>query len=106
MVTDVAEMREAYNDRRHYIHAALNAMGLPCHLPGGAFYVFPYIGGTGMSSHDFSMRLLEEENVACVPGTAFGPSGEGYLRCSYATAMDEIKEAMVRMQRFMGRLSV
>ncbi|MBT3295433.1 MAG: aminotransferase class I/II-fold pyridoxal phosphate-dependent enzyme [Verrucomicrobia bacterium] len=102
---DVAEMREAYNDRRHYIHTALNAMGLPCHLPGGAFYVFPYIGGTGMSSHDFSMRLLEEENVACVPGTAFGPSGEGYLRCSYATAMDEIKEAMVRMQRFMGRLS-
>lgn len=102
---DVAEMREAYNDRRHYIHTALNEMGLPCHLPGGAFYVFPYIGGTGMSSHDFSMRLLEEENVACVPGTAFGPSGEGYLRCSYATAMDEIKEAMVRMQRFMGRLS-
>jgi len=102
---DVAEMREAYNDRRHYIHTALNEMGLPCHLPGGAFYVFPCIGGTGMSSHDFSMRLLEEENVACVPGTAFGPSGEGYLRCSYATAMDEIKEAMVRMQRFMGRLS-
>ena len=79
-----------------------------CLTPGvmkGAFYVFPYIGGTGMSSYDFSMRLLEEENVACVPGTAFGPSGEGYLRCSYATAMDEIKEAMVRMQRFMGRLS-
>jgi aminotransferase len=101
---DVAEMREAYDLRRRYIHTSLNDMGLPCHLPGGAFYAFPYIGDTGLTSHDFSMRLLEEENVACVPGTAFGPSGEGYLRCSYAAAMDEIEQAMERMQRFVSRL--
>jgi len=101
---DVEEMREAYDLRRRYIHDALNEMGLPCHLPGGAFYAFPYIGDTGLSSHEFSMRLLEAENVACVPGTAFGPSGEGYLRCSYATAMAEIEEAMVRMKRFVGTL--
>ncbi len=101
---DVIEMREAYDLRRRYIHTCLNEMGLPCHLPGGAFYAFPHIGDKGLSSHEFSMRLLEEENVACVPGTAFGPSGEGYLRCSYATAMDEIEQAMERMQRFAGRL--
>ncbi|MDP6490585.1 MAG: aminotransferase class I/II-fold pyridoxal phosphate-dependent enzyme [Kiritimatiellia bacterium] len=102
--SDVVEMREAYDLRRHYIHKSLNDMGLPCHLPGGAFYAFPCIGDTGLTSHDFSMRLLEEENVACVPGTAFGPSGEGYLRCSYATAMDEIEQAMERMQRFVSAL--
>lgn len=101
---EVQEMREAYDLRRRYIHGALNEMGLSCHLPGGAFYAFPYIGDTGLSSHEFSMRLLEEENVACVPGTAFGPSGEGYLRCSYATAMDEIQKAMERMQRFVASL--
>jgi len=101
---DVAEMREAYDFRRRYTHNALNEMGLPCHLPGGAFYAFPYIGDKGLSSHEFSLRLLEEENVACVPGTAFGPSGEGYLRCSYATAMAEIEEAMARMKRFVGKL--
>ncbi|NQU38673.1 MAG: aminotransferase class I/II-fold pyridoxal phosphate-dependent enzyme [Lentisphaerae bacterium] len=101
---DVAEMREAYRQRRHYIHAALNDMGLPCHLPGGAFYAFPYIGGTGMNSRDFSMALLEQENVACVPGTAFGSSGEGYLRCSYATGLEEIKRAMERMARFVRSL--
>ncbi len=101
---DVAEMREAYDLRRRYIHTALNDMDLPCHLPGGAFYAFPYIGDTGLSSYEFSMRLLEEENVACVPGTAFGPSGEGYLRCSYAAAMVEIEEAVSRMKRFVGAL--
>jgi aminotransferase len=101
---DVIEMREAYNMRRRFIYGALNEMGLSCHLPGGAFYVFPHIGDTGLTSREFSLRLLEEENVACVPGTAFGASGEGYLRCSYATAMDEIEEAMERMQRFVGGL--
>ena len=102
---DVAEMRTAYNQRRRFICAALNEMGLPCHMPAGAFYAFPYIGDTGLSSHAFAMRLLEEENVACVPGTAFGASGEGLLRCSYATDLDEIKIAMTRMAHFVSRLT-
>jgi aminotransferase len=77
-------------------------MGLPCHVPEGAFYAFPYIGDTGLTAHEFAVRLLEEENVACVPGTAFGPPGEGFLRCSYATELDEIKIAMERLARFVG----
>lgn len=101
---DVIEMRDAYDLRRHFMHDALNQMGLPCGLPGGAFYAFPYIGATGLSAREFAWRLLEKENVACVPGTAFGPSGEGYLRCSYATAMDELQEAMQRMQRVVAAL--
>ncbi len=100
----VAEMREAYNQRRHVIHEGLNAAGLKCHLPQGAFYAFPYIGHLGMTSQEFALRLLEEENVACVPGTAFGSCGEGFMRCSYATALPEIKEAIKRIGRFVSRL--
>jgi aminotransferase len=101
---DITEMKSEYNRRRNFIHKSLNDMGLPCHLPKGAFYAFPYIGDTGLSSKDFSLRLLDEENVACVPGSAFGDSGEGFLRCSYATDMEEIKEAMIRMKKFVSKL--
>ncbi len=101
---DVAAMRDQYRRRRNYLHAALNEIGLPCHRPHGAFYVFPHIGGYGLSSRDFAWRLLEEENVACVPGDAFGAAGEGFLRCSYATELAQIKEAVRRMARFVRRL--
>jgi aminotransferase len=99
-----AEMCSEYRRRRNVIHASLNDMGLPCHLPGGAFYAFPSIESTGLSSKEFSLRLLEEQNVACVPGTAFGACGEGFIRCSYATSMDQIKEAMKRMAVFVSGL--
>jgi len=99
----VAEMRSEYKNRRNFIHHSFEAMKLPCVKPCGAFYAFPYIGHLGMSSYDFAMTLLDEENVAAVPGTAFGVSGEGYLRCSYATSMDEIREAMKRIARFVKK---
>lgn len=101
----VAHMREKYELRRNFIVSALNDMGLRCHLPHGAFYVFPEIRSTGLSSRDFAMRLLEEEKVAVVPGPAFGPSGEGFVRCSYATSLDQIKIAMERMASFVQRVS-
>ncbi|MFM7375775.1 MAG: aminotransferase class I/II-fold pyridoxal phosphate-dependent enzyme, partial [Chthoniobacterales bacterium] len=91
--------------RRNFITSALNDMGLRCHLPKGAFYVFPEVRSTGLSSRDFAMRLLEEEKVAVVPGPAFGPSGEGFVRCSYATSLDQIKIAMERMAEFVRRIS-
>jgi aminotransferase len=90
-------MREEYRLRRNFIVSSLNEAEIPCHLPKGAFYVFPDIRGIGLSSKDFSLSLLKEKNVAVVPGTAFGPSGEGYVRCSYAAAMDQIKIAMERI---------
>ena len=101
----VAEMKASYKRRRDYLVGRLNEMGLDCHLPGGAFYVFPDISKFGLSSKEFSRRLLEQEKVAAVPGTAFGPSGEGFLRCCYATAFDQIKEATVRIERFIKTLS-
>ena len=101
---DTVEMREQYRLRRNFIVNALNGMGLKCHLPRGSFYAFPCIQSTGMSSKDFAVRLLQEEKVACVPGGAFGPSGEGYLRCCFATALDRIQEAMERMGRFVKRV--
>ena len=96
----VAHMREKYELRRNYIVSALNDMGLPTPTPRGAFYVFADIRPTGLTSREFSLRLLEEHKVAVVPGTAFGADGEGFVRCSYATAMDQIKIAMERMARF------
>jgi aminotransferase len=101
---DTESMRSSYEKRRNFICAALNEMGLPCHLPQGAFYVFPYVGDYGLSSKEFALRLLDEENVACVPGSAFGACGEGFLRCAYATDLEEIKEATTRMARFVARL--
>ncbi len=97
---DTVEMREQYRLRRNFIVGAFNQMGLPCHLPRGSFYAFPCIRSTGLTSKEFALRLLESEKVACVPGNAFGPSGEGYLRCCFATAMDQIETACERMARF------
>lgn len=102
---DIAEMRESYAVRRNYMHSAFQEMGLDCFMPGGAFYMFPTVGTLGLSSYDFAMKLLEEENVAVVPGTAFGACGEGSVRCCYATALDDIKEAMIRMARFVRKIS-
>ena len=101
----VAKMRDSYHQRRDFVVKRLNQMGLECHSPGGAFYVFPDIRQTGLGSKDFAMRLLEEEGVAAVPGTAFGPSGEGFLRCCYATGFDELKVAMDKMEAFVNRLT-
>ncbi len=102
---DIVEMRDSYRQRRNFICGALNDMGLTCHVPEGAFYVFPSIIRTGLNSKDFAYRLLEQESVACVPGSAFGACGEGFVRCCYATNIDLIKEAMSRMARFVERNS-
>jgi aminotransferase len=97
-------MRDEYELRRNFIVSSLNEMGLPCRSPRGSFYVFPEIGRTGLSSRDFSMRLLQEKRVAVVPGTAFGPGGEGHVRCSFATGLEQIKTAMARMEEFVRGL--
>ncbi len=102
--TDVTEMVDEYRRRRNFIAAALVEMGLPCHRPLGAFYAFPSIAGLGLSSRDFALKLLHEERVAVVPGTAFGACGEGFVRCAYATSMRNIEEAMLRLKRFVTRL--
>jgi aminotransferase len=101
---DIAAMRDSYRDRRNLMCAAFAQMGLDCYVPQGAFYAFPSIRSTGLTSKDFAMRFLNEEAVACVPGSAFGACGEGYLRCAYATDIDQIREAMVRMARFVARV--
>lgn len=100
----VQEMKREYRRRREYIISRLNEMGLDCHKPEGAFYAFPSIKKIGLSSMDFSKGLLKKENVAVVPGTAFGSSGEGCIRISYASNLDKIKEAMNRMERFVKTL--
>jgi len=99
----VQEMRARYDRRRRLIVDGLNSIGLSCFEPRGAFYAFPSIAITGMSDEEFSERLLMEENVACVPGSAFGLSGAGHIRCSYATAYDQIEEALQRLARFAQR---
>lgn len=101
---DVRAMRREYEARRNFIVRAFNDLGLECFQPHGAFYVFPKIASTGLSSHEFSMRLLGEKKVAVVPGPAFGPSGEGFVRCSYATGLDQIKIAMKRIGEFVREL--
>ena len=100
---DVEDMRLSYDQRRRVIVDGLNAAGLPTFEPEGAFYAFPDISVTGLTSEEFTQQLLEEEHVACVPGDAFGPSGEGYVRCSYATALDDIREALHRIEAFVER---
>lgn len=100
---DTIAMCEQYRLRRNFIVHAFNQMGLTCHLPRGSFYSFPNIKSTGLSSKEFAVRLLEEEKVACVPGSAFGPGGEGYLRCCFATALDQIQIATERMAKFVAR---
>jgi aminotransferase len=97
-------MVNEYRRRRNYIAAAFKEMEVPCHTPLGAFYAFPSVARFGLSSKDFAMKLLHEERVAVVPGTAFGACGEGFVRCAYATNMDKIKEAMTRIARFTKKL--
>ena len=101
---DVAMMRDAYDKRRRYVLHELRDMGLTCFEPYGAFYVFPCIKEFGMSSEDFATKLLQEEKVAIVPGTAFGDSGEGFLRISYAYSLENLKEALGRLRRFVTKL--
>ena len=101
---DMMEMRDQYRIRRNYIVNALNEMGLTCHLPRGSFYAFPSIASTGLSSNEFAQRLVREKKVACIPGTAFGPSGEGFVRCCFATALDQIEAAMERISDFLKDL--
>ncbi len=101
---DIARMREAYNQRRRFLLHAFEEMGIPCFEPYGAFYMFPCIKEFGMTSDEFATRLLMEEKVAAVPGTAFGDSGEGYLRISYAYSIENLKIAMERIHRFVDRL--
>ena len=99
----VLQMRDEYDRRRKLIVNGLNELGLPTFEPKGAFYAFPNIAVTGMDDETFAKMLLEEERVACVPGSSFGAGGEGYVRCSYATAYEKIEEALRRMERFMQR---
>lgn len=101
---DVAVMRESYDQRRRYLMHAFQEMGLECFEPNGAFYMFPSIKRFGMTSDEFATKLLMEEKVAVVPGTAFGDCGEGYLRISYAYSLKSLKEALSRMERFIKKL--
>jgi len=101
---DVQMMREEYNRRRRYLTAGLRSIGLSCFEPEGAFYVFPCIAGTGLSSEDFCRRLLEEYDVAIVPGNAFGDCGEGFARISYAYSVQHISKALERMESFLNSL--
>ena len=101
---DVSKMREAYNQRRRFLMDAFKRMGLECFEPYGAFYVFPCIKEFGMTSEEFAMAFLEEEKVAVVPGTAFGDSGEGFLRISYAYSIDNLKVAIGRLEKFIIKL--
>lgn len=97
----IRQMKREYKRRREYVVSGLNEAGLPCHKPEGAFYAFPSIKNSGLSSMEFAKRLLEKERVALVPGTAFGPSCEGYVRISYASSISNIKEALIRIKRFL-----
>lgn len=101
---DMAPMLRAYEQRRNFLKGAFAEAGIPMHTPAGAFYAFPQIEKFGLSSRDFAVRLLDAENVAVVPGTAFGACGEGFVRCSYATSLEQIKEAAARIARFVKTL--
>ena len=101
---EVEEMRQSYNQRRRFLMHEFKRMGLECFEPFGAFYVFPSIKEFGMNSEEFATRLLQEEKVAVVPGTAFGECGEGFLRISYAYSLEDLKEALGRVEKFITRL--
>ena len=103
---DIAEMRQAYNQRRRFLLSRFKEMGLECFEPYGAFYVFPCIKEFGMTSEEFATKFLHEEKVAVVPGTAFGASGEGFLRISYAYSMENLKIAIDRLEKFIKRLKI
>ena len=100
----VQEMKREYRRRREFVVSRLNEIGLPCHNPEGAFYAFPSIKDHGLSSMDFCGKLLKQEKTAVVPGTAFGGLGEGYVRMSYASSFDNLKEAMIRIERFLKKV--
>ena len=100
---DVRRMKREYHRRRDYLYAALNGMGLKTVMPKGAFYIFPDVRSTGLNDEDFALRLLKEYGVACVPGSAFGPSGAGFVRMSYATSLEKIKQAVERLERMLSR---
>ena len=93
-------MKAEYNQRRNFIKSSLKEMNISFNEPTGAFYIFIDISKFGLSSKEFSIKLLEQKNVAVVPGTAFGEAGEGFIRCSYATSLEEIKKAMVKLKEF------
>lgn len=101
---DIEKMREEYDGRRRYLVEGLRRIGLPCFEPRGAFYVFPDIRPTGLTSEEFCERFLMEEKVAVIPGSAFGPGGEGFVRCCYATGLKDIAEALTRMDNFLTNL--
>jgi aminotransferase len=100
---DVDAMKKSYRQRRNFFVNSLTEIGLPCYTPGGAFYAFPSIENTGMTSEEFAENLLLEEKVAVVPGNVFGESGEGFVRCSYASSIEQLQEAIKRMARFMEK---
>jgi len=101
---DIIMMRDAYDERRRYVLKRLEEMGIPCFEPKGAFYVFPDIRGFGLSSEEFCLRLLKEEKVVVVPGNAFGESGEGFVRISYAYSLNDLKNALARLEKFVKKL--
>jgi aminotransferase len=101
---DIAQMSAEYNRRRVFIAEGLERIGLPVMMPEGAFYIYPYIGGFGLTSEEFCQRLLMEEKCAIVPGTAFGECGEGYARISYAYSVKHIEEALEKIERFVSKL--
>lgn len=101
---DIVEMRDSYNQRRRYLVKRFKDLGIPCFEPFGAFYIFPNISQFGLSSEEFAMRLVEEERLAVVPGTAFGDSGEGFLRISYAYSIEDLKTALDRIEHFITKL--
>ncbi|WP_110928656.1 aminotransferase [Bacillus massiliglaciei] len=100
-ISEVDDMKRSYRRRRNYIVKSFNDIGLACHNPGGAFYAFPSIRKSGLTSQEFAEKLLLEEKVAVVPGDVFGESGEGHIRCSYASSMEQLQEAVRRIERFM-----
>lgn len=100
----VKEMKDEYKRRRQFVVNSLNRIGLPCNMPQGAFYVFCSIKPTGLNSVEFANRLLKTQRVAVVPGTAFGPSGKGYIRISYASSMDNLREAIIKIEKFVKNL--
>lgn len=102
--SDIEEMKRSYNERRKYLLGEFRSLGMDCFEPYGAFYMFPCIKRFGMTSEEFATRLLREEKIAIVPGTAFGDCGEGYLRVSYAYSMEDLKRAIRRIRRFVVRL--
>lgn len=101
---EVIKMRDEYDMRRRFLVGELNRIGLTCFEPEGAFYVFPCIRSTGLTSEEFCDRLLYEEHVAAVPGNAFGESGEGFIRISYAYSIKHLREAMLRIEKFVNKL--